>query len=112
MRRSCLGIAGILAAATLAGCSDTGVQEGPVPFKGTSTDQFNGMTNQMKKNATSQVDAKKAEGDAKPADTKPAAESKPADTKPAAESKPADTKPAGDTNPADTKPAGGAKPPG
>ncbi len=104
MRRICLGIAGIVMAAMLVGCSDTGVQEGPVPFKGTSTEQFNAGLNEMKK--TQAESAKKVEGDGKTVETKPAADSK------SAAPKPAETKPAADSKPAaETKPAGEPKPP-
>jgi hypothetical protein len=95
MRRSCLGIVGIVLAAAFAGCSDTGVQEGPVPFKGTSTEQFNAMKNETQKNVKAQEYAKTPDGDAKPA-----ADSKPAEPKPAADSKPAEPKPAADSKPA------------
>jgi hypothetical protein len=106
MRRSCLGIVGIVFAAALAGCSDTGVQEGAVPFKGTSTDQFNGMKNQTTKHMQSQDYAKQSDADGKAEPGKPAAESKPAGAKPADAPKPADAKPAGDAKPADVpKPA-------
>jgi hypothetical protein len=101
MRRSCLGIVGIVLAAAIAGCGDTGVQEGTVPFKGTSTEQFNEMKNETQKNVKTQAYAKKLEGDAKPA-----GDTKPADSKPAGDAKPADPKPAGDAKPgAEPKPA-------
>ena len=103
MRRYCLGIAGIVVAATLAGCGDTGVQEGAVPFKGTSTEPFNAMKNEMQKNAKTQAQAKTPEGDAKPATDSKTAEPKPAaDSKTAADSK----------SPGEPKPAGDAKTPG
>ena len=51
MRRFCLGFAGIVLVAAVAGCSDTGTQDGQVPFKGTSTEPFNSMKNQMEKKA-------------------------------------------------------------
>jgi len=119
MRPFCLSLMGIVLAAGLAGCGETGVQEGSVPFKGTSTEPLNALTNQMKKNAQTQAYTNKpidedavSPADAKPADAKPAdakpADAKPADAKPAdakpADAKPADTKPA-DAKPADTKPA-------
>ncbi|MGP0062185.1 MAG: hypothetical protein ACLQGP_01110 [Isosphaeraceae bacterium] len=87
MRRSCKGIAGIVLAAALAGCSDTGVQEGTVPFKSTNTEPLNAMKNEMKKAAQAQSNEQK------PAESKPAADSKPAESKPATDSKPADAKP-------------------
>ena len=36
MRRSCLGIAGVLLASALAGCGET-KEEGPIAYKGTET---------------------------------------------------------------------------
>jgi hypothetical protein len=36
MRRSCLGIAGVLLASALAGCGET-KEEGPISYKGTET---------------------------------------------------------------------------
>ena len=87
MRRICLGFAGAILA-VLAGCSDSGVQDGPIPFKGTSTEPFNAMKNQMAKNVQSQAYATKPAGD-----TKSTAETKPAtQTKPAAETKPEEKK--------------------
>ena len=49
MRRYCQGIAGIVLLAAVAACSDTGTQDGKVPFKGTNPEQFNALANQMKK---------------------------------------------------------------
>ena len=96
MRRSRLGIAGIVLAAALAGCGDSGVQEGTVPFKGTNTEPLNAMKNEMKKAAQAQANEQKSEADAKPgANAKPAESKPPADAKPAtAEPKPAESKPA------------------
>jgi hypothetical protein len=90
MRRICLGIAGIVLS-VLAGCSDTSVQEGPVPFKGTSTEPFNAMKNQMQKNVQGGTYGKTGEAAKPGADAKTAAPT----TTPGSEAKPAtDTKPA------------------
>ena len=101
MRRFGPGIAGALLVALLAGCSDTGPQEGPVAFKKSNTEQLTNLKNQMAKNVKDQAYMKpategpKAAGEAK----KPEAEAKPAD-----QSKPADQpKPAGEPKPAEKK---------
>ncbi len=106
MRRFCYGIAGIVLVAAVAGCSDTGPQDGKVPFKGTPTDSLNSLTDQMKKKTQSQVQKEEEEAkakEAKPAEAKPADEAKPAEAKPA-EAKPAEAKPA-EAKPAEAKPA-------
>src|SRR5262249_6269171 len=91
MRRFHWAIAGALMGA-LAGCSDTGTSEGPVPFKSGSTEQFNAMENQMQKTVQHQAYTKSSAGTAKPAEkSKSAGESKPAgESKSAGESKPAE----------------------
>jgi cell division septation protein DedD len=95
MRRFCQGIAGVVLVAAVAGCSDTGPQDGKVPFKGTSTEGLTSLKNQMSKNANAlvqkELEANKAK-ESKPAEAKPA-EAKPAEAKPA-EAKPAEAKPA------------------
>jgi hypothetical protein len=97
MRRACLGIAGLLVTA-LAGCSDTGPQEGTVAFKKTNIEQFTSMKNAMQKNVqTGAYAPKAAEGKPATETTKPATET----TKPATET----TKPATET----TKPAAETK---
>ncbi len=101
MRRFCQGIASLVLIAAVAGCSDTGPQDGQVPFKGTPTEGFNSMTNQMKKTTQSQVQKEEEEAKAKEAKS---AETKPAEAKPA-EAKPAEAKPA-EAKPAEAKPAG------
>jgi tripartite-type tricarboxylate transporter receptor subunit TctC len=80
-----MGMAGALLAFTLTGCSET-VDEGPVPFKGTTDPSIDALRDNMSKAMKTQ-DYKKlppAEttkpGDAKPADTKPA-DTKAADKK-------------------------------
>jgi hypothetical protein len=99
MRRFCQGIASVVLVAAIAGCSDTGPQEGKVPFRGTSTDGFTSLTNQMKNTAKAQAKKALEEEEAKAKESKPAEEAKPAEAKPAeakpAEAKPAEAKPAG-----------------
>jgi hypothetical protein len=110
MRRFCWGIAGIILGTALAGCSDTGVKEGPVPFKGTNTEPYNAMKNQMVKGAQTQAFDKKPSPETNPGQSPPTGESKPGEskpvgeTKPAGESKPAESKPA-ESKPAESKPA-------
>jgi hypothetical protein len=107
MRRFGPGIAGAILLAICAGCSDTGTQDGVVPFKKTDAGQFTSMKNQMAKNVKEQTYTKpptegsKSAGESK----KPAAEAKPAEPpKPADQTKPADqAKPASDVKSAEKK---------
>ncbi len=105
MSRSGPRIAGIVLAAALAGCSDPGVQEGPVPFKGTSTEPLNALKNEMKKNATTQAYAFKPDADGKPVHEPKAAENKAAEPKPAGDTKPVAETKAAEPKPAETKAA-------
>ncbi len=87
MRGNRMGVVGAtLAALVLSGCGeDPGVEQGSVPYKGTSTESLKALSNEMKRKTQEQVkkDEKEKAGEAKDraADkaTKPAApESKPA----------------------------------
>ena len=85
MRKNLLGIAGAtLTALALSGCGeDPGVEQGSVPFKGTSTESLNALSNQMKNKAQEQV--KKADDEKADEARKPADEArKPADARPGA----------------------------
>jgi hypothetical protein len=85
-----LRIAGIVAALGLAGCGeDSGVTEGPVPFKSGNVDQLAPLKNQMTEAVKSKAYTKRPA-----AESTPATESKPAAaSKPTAESKPEEKKP-------------------
>ena len=83
MRRACSLIAGFVMAFTLAGCSESPPESGPVPFKPTQSPAIEGLGNQMKETAKGGSMPKNTDAAAKPAtDTK-----KPADTKPAPDTK-------------------------
>jgi len=75
MRRFCSGIAGVVLAATLAGCSES-EPEGPVQFKGTNPPGLDKQLDIMSDIQKNKVYSKK-QTDTKPADKKPA-EPKPA----------------------------------
>jgi hypothetical protein len=92
MRRFGPGIAGAILLAICAGCSDTGTQDGTVPFKKTDAGQFTSLKNQMAKNVREQTYTKSPTEGSKPAgeSKKPAAEAQPAEQpKPADQAKPA-----------------------
>ncbi len=97
MCRFCHGIAGIVLVAAVAGCSDPGTQDGKVPFKGTPTEPYNSLTNQMKKNA--QIQAQKAEEEAKAKEVKSDEPPKAKDAKSDEPPKAKDAKPAEDKVP-------------
>jgi hypothetical protein len=99
MRRYCQGIAGIVLLAAIAACSDTGTQDGKVPFKGTNPEQFNALANQMKK-----VQAKNAQEASKAGETNPEEPSKAQEAKPA-ESKPKEAGPGESSKAQEAKPA-------
>jgi hypothetical protein len=108
--RHALGIAGFaLASLALAGCGeDPGIQQGPVPFKSTNTEQFNSLTDQMKKTTQEQAHTKKSEeGRKATAAPKGAGEARPgAESKPATEPRPAEpSKPAGESKSVESNPA-------
>jgi len=87
MRRFWLGIAGIVLTTAVAGCSDTGVQEGTVPFKGTNTESLNVMKNQMTQDIKAQEYAKKSSAGSKEGESKAATETKEGASKPQPEQK-------------------------
>jgi hypothetical protein len=69
MRR--LSIAGIIAALALAGCSDdSGVQEGPLPFKSGNVEQLGQMKNQMGDILKNKAHTKRPLAEEKPAEKK------------------------------------------
>jgi hypothetical protein len=78
MRRSCLGIAGVLLASALAGCSEP-KEEGPVPYKGTDSSAIQEqlkLTSENVKNKS--ITSKGDEKAAAKKDTDKGAEKKPA----------------------------------
>jgi hypothetical protein len=76
MRRSCLGIAGVVLALTFTGCGET-EPEGPIQYKGTNSAEIDKQLDIMSQNqknkafTTKQAEAKPTEK--VPAATKPAA---------------------------------------
>lgn len=74
-------VGGVVLASTLAGCSDSPPESGPVPFKATNSPEIEAFTKRMADNAKGKGNMKKPEaaskpGDAKPADTKSATDAK------------------------------------
>jgi hypothetical protein len=83
-----VGIVGVvLGALALAGCGeDPGIQQGTVPFKGTSTEgALDSLKDEMQKNMRNRPYLKRDDESGKPADASKGA----GESKPAAESKPA-----------------------
>jgi hypothetical protein len=87
MRRSCLGIAGVLLASALAGCGEQ-KEEGPVPYKGTDSPAIQALSKQMQENVKNKSITSK--GEEKPEAKKAADKDK---------AKGTDKKPAGDAAP-------------
>jgi hypothetical protein len=77
MRRSWLGIAGVVLGCAFAGCGETAT-EGPIQYKGTNSAEIDKQLDIMAKNQKSKVFTKQQE--VKPADKK-AGETKPAEKK-------------------------------
>jgi hypothetical protein len=104
MRRFCQGIAGIVLVSAIAACGDTGPQEGKVPFKGTPTEQFNSLSNQMQKNQAKKAEEEAKAKEAKPEETSKGKEAKPEETSKGKEAKPAES--SKEAKPAEAKPSG------
>ena len=85
MRRSCLGIAGVLLASALAGCGET-KEEGPVPYKGTDSSAIQEQLKLTSENMKNKAITSK--GEEKPAAKKEADKDKGAEKKPAGDAAP------------------------
>jgi hypothetical protein len=81
MRRSCLGIAGVVLALTFTGCGESEPEGGPIQYKGTNSAEIDKQLDVMAKNQKNKVFTTK-QAEPKPAENKPAATTtKPADKK-------------------------------
>ncbi len=85
MRRSCLGIAGVLLASALAGCGET-KEEGPGAYKGTNSPEIEALSKQMQENMKNKSIT--TAGSEKTATKKDADKDKGADKKPAGDAAP------------------------
>jgi hypothetical protein len=85
MRRSRLGIAGVLLASALAGCGET-KEEGPVPYKGTDSPAIQELSKQMQENVKNKSIT--TGGSEKPAAKKDTDKDKGAEKKPAGDAAP------------------------
>jgi hypothetical protein len=83
MRRSCLGLAGVVLASALAGCSEP-KEEGPVPYKGTDSPAIQALAKQAGENVKNKS-ITNPPTDEKSAGKKDADKGKTTDKKPAAD---------------------------